>query len=81
MVPPEMPTGGSIGQVVLGHQSHGQTHDAMGVLAVGGGQIAGVGLEVMAAVPAVMLGKLHLQFTGAGQKRIAQIVQLALAAS
>jgi hypothetical protein len=56
MISPEAPAGGLVGQAVLDDEADGQGHDPFGVMAAGRGQIATVGVEVLAARGAVVLG-------------------------
>jgi hypothetical protein len=56
MIPPEVPAGGLVGQAVLDDEANGRGHDPFGVMAAGRGQVAAVGVEVLAAGGAVVLG-------------------------
>jgi hypothetical protein len=71
-----MPTGHAVGQAVLHHQADRGAEHAAGVVAAGIGQILHRGIEVAAAVAAVMLGVAQMQFAGPAPPRIAQVVQL-----
>jgi len=56
MIPPEAPAGGLVGQAVLDDEADGQSHDPLGVMAAGVGQVGTVGVEVLATGGAVVLG-------------------------
>jgi hypothetical protein len=56
VIPPEAPAGGLIGQAVLDDQADGRLDDATGIVAAGGGQVGHVGVEVLAALRAEVLG-------------------------
>jgi hypothetical protein len=56
VVTPEVPTGGFVGQTVLGHQADSQLLNTAGVMALGQGQIGHVDGKVTTAVAAVMFG-------------------------
>ena len=75
MVTPEVPTGGLIGQAILGHQADGQFLNAAGVVALGQGQVGQVGGEVEVAVTAVVAGESDNEVHGVAGTRVAQVVQ------
>src|SRR3972149_9773919 len=56
VIPPEMPTGRTVRQVVLDHQPHGPCDDAVGVVALGRSQLARVRTKVTFTSTAIMLG-------------------------
>jgi hypothetical protein len=56
VVPPQMPTGGPIGEAVLDDQSHGGPLDPESVTGLGHGQIGRVGEEASPARRTPMLG-------------------------
>jgi hypothetical protein len=75
MITPQMPGGGAVRQAVFYDAPHRQRNDAVGIAAVGHGQIQHVGVEVMVAVPAIVLGIRHMQIAGPTPDSIAQLVQ------
>ena len=78
MVSPKMPGGGAVSQAILDDAPHGGGDHAVGVMAVGHGQIQHVGVEVMIAAPAIVLGIGYLQITRPAANGIPQIMQRAL---
>src|SRR5438045_362844 len=56
MIPPEVPAGRSVRQAVLDDQPDGRLLDAVGVVALGQGQVGHVGVEAPAAVGTAVLG-------------------------
>ena len=60
MFSPEGPTGGAIRQAILNDQADGGVDDASGVVAAGVGEVGHVGVEVLAALGAVVLQVLRL---------------------
>jgi hypothetical protein len=56
MIPPEAPAGGLIRQAILDDQSDGRLDDPPGVVTARSGQIGHVGVEVLAAPGAEVLG-------------------------
>jgi hypothetical protein len=77
MVSPEGPTGGAIGQAILDDQADGGADDASGVVAAGVGEVGHVGVEVLAAAGAVMLGIDQDDVAGSAGEGIAQVVKSA----
>src|SRR5262245_58494993 len=77
VIAPEVPTGGLVGQSVLGDQSDGQILDSAGVVALGQGQVGQVGGEVEVAAGAVMPREADDQVDGASGAAVAQVVQSA----
>ncbi|OHE39839.1 MAG: hypothetical protein A3K40_08155 [Syntrophobacterales bacterium RIFOXYC2_FULL_60_23] len=75
MVPPEVPTGGSIGQPVFDHQADSGVHHAVGVMGVGQGQIQHVRVEIVPTSRAAMLRVGDRQLPRPAGHRVAQIVQ------
>jgi hypothetical protein len=74
-----MPTGGAVRQAVLNHAPHGGGNDAVGVMPVGHRQIQHVGIEVMIAALAIVLGIRHVQVARPPMNRVAQLMQFAMA--
>jgi hypothetical protein len=74
MVTPQVPGGGAVRQAVLDHAAHCGSDNAVGVMTVGHGQIQHVGVEVMVAVPAIVLGIGHMQIAWPPADRVAQFV-------
>jgi hypothetical protein len=81
MITPQVPGGGAVRQAVFDDAPHRHRNDAVGVVAVGHGQIQHVGVEVVVAVPAIVLGIRHMQIAGPTPDSIAQFVQGALGGS
>jgi hypothetical protein len=77
MFSPESPTGGAIRQAVLDDQSDGGVDDAACVVAAGFGQVGHVGIEVLAAAGAIMLGIDQDDITGPPGEGVAQVVESA----
>jgi len=75
VIPPEMPTGGLVGQAVLGDQAYGEILDTLGVEALGSGEIREVHGKAPAAGGAAVSGEGNDQINGSSGARIAQIVQ------
>ncbi len=75
MVAPEGPFGRAIGQAVLDDQPDGQVNAPAGVMAAGVGQVGGVGVEVLAAVSAVVLRTEQDDVAGPPGEGIAQVVK------
>jgi hypothetical protein len=78
VVAPQVPTGGPIGQAILGDQVDGQILDTAGAQALGQGQVGGVGGKEEVAVAAVMPGEGDHEVERAARARVTQIVQGAL---
>jgi hypothetical protein len=51
-----MPGGGAVGKSILDDAADGGGDDAVGVVAVGDGQVQHVGVEIAVAGPAMVLG-------------------------
>ncbi len=75
MLSPQGPTGGAIGQAVLNDQADRGVDDASGVVAAGVGQVGHVGVEVLAAAGAVMLGIDQDDVAGSPGEGVAQVVE------
>src|SRR5512147_2701677 len=75
MIAPEGPTGGPIRQAVLDDQPDSHVDDAPGVRAAGRGQVGHVGVEVLAAAGATVLGVEQDEFAGPPGHRLAQVVE------
>ena len=75
MITPESPFGGAIGQAVLDDQSEGEVDDPAGVMAAGVGQVGHIGVEVLAAVGAVVLGIKHHHIARPPGEGVAQIME------
>ena len=78
MIPPEAPAGGLVGQAVLDDEADGPGHDPLGVMAAGGGQVATVGVEVLAAGGAVVLGVGQDDVARPPGGEVAEVVERAL---
>src|SRR5271170_207739 len=74
MVSPKMPGGGAVRQAILDDAPYGGRDHAVGVVAIGHGQIQHVGVEVMIAAPAIVLGIGHMHITRPAANGITQIV-------
>src|SRR3989442_3948195 len=77
VVAPQVPTGGLVGQTVLGHQADSQLLNAAGVQAFGQSQVGPIDAEVATAVGAAMLGIGNNQLDRTVRARVAQVVQSA----
>jgi hypothetical protein len=75
MFSPEGPTGGAIRQAILDDEADGGVDDASGVVAAGVGEVGHVGVEVLAAAGAVMLGIDQDDIAGSSGEGIAQVVE------
>jgi hypothetical protein len=75
MFSPEGPTGEAIRQAILNDQADGGVDDASGVVAAGVGEIGHVGIEVLAAAGAIMLGIDQDDITGSPGEGVAQVVK------
>src|SRR5689334_7322856 len=78
MIAPEAPAGGLVGQAVLDDEADRRGDDAPGVVAAGGGQVGGVGVEVLAALRAEVLGVGQDEVAGPPGDQIAEVVEGAL---
>jgi hypothetical protein len=78
MVPPEAPAGGLIRESVLDDEADRRGDDASGVVAAGGGQVGAVGVEVLAALRAEVLGVGQDQVAGPPGDEVAKVVEGAL---
>jgi hypothetical protein len=78
MISPEVPAGGLVGQAVLDDEADGQGHDPFGVTAAGRGQVDTVGVEVLAALRAEVLGVGQDQVGGPPGDEVAEVVEGAL---
>src|SRR5918998_2648188 len=78
VITPEMPTGGAEGQAVLDDQADGQVDDAVGVVAARRGEVGRLGVEVLAAVGAVVLGVSQADVVGPPGEEIAEVMEGAL---
>jgi hypothetical protein len=77
VVAPQRPFGGAVGQAVLHHEADGGVDDPAGVVAAGVGQIGHVGVEVPAALRAVVLGAEHDEVARSAGEGIAEVVERA----
>src|SRR3954447_21904834 len=59
VVAPEAPTSGAVRQSVLDDAADGGIDDAAGVVTAGFGQVGHVGVEILAAAGAIVLGVEH----------------------
>jgi hypothetical protein len=75
MATPEGPFGGAIGKAVLDDQPDGGVDDPAGVMAAGGGQVGGVGVEVLATGSAVVLRAEKDDVAGPLGEGVAQVVE------
>jgi hypothetical protein len=78
MITPEAPTGGLVGQAVFGDQADGEGDDPLGVMAAGCGQVGGVGVEVFAALGAVVLRVSQDEIARPAGDEVAEVVECAL---
>jgi len=78
VIAPEVPTGGPERQAVLDDQADGQVDDAVGVMATRRGEVGGVGVEVLAAAGAVVLGVGQAEVVGPPGEEIAEVMEGAL---
>jgi hypothetical protein len=70
-----MPGGRAIGQAIFHDQPNRGVNDAVGVMALGQGQVVHVGVEIAVAAEAAMLGMADVKFAGPAEDRIAQVMQ------
>jgi hypothetical protein len=77
MFSPEGPTGGAIRQAVLNDQADGSVDDAACVVAAGIGKVGHVGIEVLTAAGAIMLGVDQDDVARSAGEGIAQVVEVA----
>jgi hypothetical protein len=76
VVPPQMPTGGPIGEAVLDDESHGGPLDPEGIEGFGPGQVGDVGEEASSARQAPMLGLLEDEVDGAVVARVTEVMEV-----
>jgi hypothetical protein len=77
VIPPQIPTGGLIGESVLAHQSYGHILDTTGVQTLGACQVREVDGETPATGEAPVSGEGHDQINGPSGAWVPQIVQRA----
>ena len=75
MIPPEMPTRRPVRQAVLDDQADRRLLHAMGVVALGQGQVGHVGIEAPAAVGAAVLGVGDHEVDRPAGADVAQVMQ------
>src|SRR5262252_9596662 len=75
VVAPEVPAGGTVGQAILDHESHGQVHHAVVVLTAGWCQIGEVHGKVLATLRTAMLRIRDDKIPRTPEVEIAQVVQ------
>src|SRR5262245_23879597 len=75
VVTPQGPLGGAVRQAVLDHQPDGGVDDPAGVVAAGVGQVGHVGVEVLAALRAEVLGVEHDEVAGPAGEGVAEVVE------
>src|SRR3954447_14069198 len=75
VIAPEVPTGGAEGQSVLDDQADRQADDAMGVVAAGGCEVGGVGVEVLAAPGTEVLRVRQPDVMGPAREEVAEVVE------
>src|SRR3954470_11220147 len=75
VVAPQGPLGGAVRQGVLDHQPDGGVDDPAGVVAAGAGQAGHVGVEVLAAPGAEVLGVEHDEVAGPTREGVAEVVE------
>lgn len=78
MVPPQMPTGGPIGEAVLDDQSHGGPLNPEGRAGFGQGQVGRVGEEAALARRTPMLRLPEDEIDGTIVARVAKVVKAAV---
>ena len=77
MIAPEAPTGGLVGQAIFGDQADGYGDDPLGGMAAGCGQVGGVGIEVLAALRAVVLRVGQDEIARPAGDEVAEVVECA----
>jgi hypothetical protein len=75
VVAPQGPFGGTVRQAVFDHQPDGGVDDPAGVVAAGVGQVGHVGVEVLAALRAEVLGVEHDEVAGPSGEGVAEVVE------
>src|SRR3990172_6907420 len=75
VIAPQVPGSQPIRQAVVDHQPYCQGNDPTSVVAVGGGQVREINVEVLAATGTTMLGIGDHQFLGAVGGQITQVMQ------
>src|SRR5664280_2912923 len=78
VVSPKVPTGRAIGHAVLDHQADRPLLHAVGVMALGQGQVIHVGVETPPARGALMGGVGYVNVQGPAATVVAQVVQDAM---
>ena len=74
MVTPEVPRGSPVRQSILHDQAHGDRHDPVRVMTPGESHIRRVGIEIMAAVGAMMLRIGEVDIVGVPGYQVPQVV-------
>jgi len=75
VVPPQVPTGGAVGQSVFDDETDGQPLDPVGVRGPGCGQVGQVGGETTAAASAAVSGERDEEVDGVSGACVAEVVQ------
>jgi hypothetical protein len=75
MVPPEVPAGRPIAQMILNHQPHRQVLNVSGILTKRLGQVRKVRVKITAAVAAAVLAVRDLQLDPAVADQVPVVVQ------
>src|SRR5262249_24102259 len=74
VITPQVPTGGLVGEIVLGHQADGHLLDTTRVVAVGRGQVGEVSGKETVAMAGVVTGEGDQQVDGMATAGITQVV-------
>jgi hypothetical protein len=75
VIAPQVPAGGLIWQAILDDESHGEGDDTMGVARSGQGVFGCVRIEELLAASAAVLRILQVDFAGATDNEVAQVMQ------
>src|SRR6185436_12422002 len=73
-----MPTGRSIRQTILDHQTYGQRDDAVGILTLRRSQIGHVRVKITLALAAVVLRILQVDLSWSSREQVPNVMKLAV---
>jgi hypothetical protein len=75
MIAPQVPTGGTVGQAIFNHHTHGQVDHPIRVMTAGWGSIAQIDVEILLTVRTVMRRVGHQEVNRVTGAEIAKVVQ------
>ena len=76
MVTPQVPTGRLVRQAVLHDEADRHGHNPMGIVSLGRGQVGHVGVEILAALAALVLRVGEMDFARPTVDQVAEVMQI-----